>query len=163
MASGFGGLYRAYERIERKEATMTMTRSKKLARKLKVNRTPTSATAFCDASAKVLALECWRIRKLIPEFEGNRKRLVLETSVDKMTDALTALGVAIEDPEGSEFKDGMTLNVALFDHSDRLESGRRMVSETLSPTIYINNKLVNAARVIVSLGTKDGSHGTQND
>jgi hypothetical protein len=140
---------------------MTMTRSKRLARKANpnVDGTPTSATVICDASAKVLALECWRIKKLIPEFEGNRKRLVLQTSVDKMTDALTALGVAIEDPEGSEFKEGMTLNVAVFDHSDRLEIGRRIVSETLSPNIYINNKLAHTARVIVSVGRKDALHG----
>jgi hypothetical protein len=68
--------------------------------------------ALCDGSMKVLALECWRIKKLIPEFAANRKHLVLQTSVDKMIDALAALGVAIDDPQGSEFKDGMTLNVA---------------------------------------------------
>ena len=39
---------------------------------------------------KVMALECWRIKKLIPEFKDNRKHLVLKTSVDRMTDALDA-------------------------------------------------------------------------
>jgi hypothetical protein len=76
-----------------------------------------------------------------------------------MIDALRALGVAIEDPEGSEYRDGMTLNIAVFDPSDQLETGKRMVSETLSPNIYINNKLVDAAQVIVSVGRKEGSHG----
>jgi hypothetical protein len=76
-----------------------------------------------------------------------------------MIDALAALGVAIDDPEGSEFRDGMTLNIAVFDLSDQLETGRRIVSETLSPNIYINNKLANAARVIVSVGRKEGLHG----
>jgi hypothetical protein len=138
---------------------------KKPARKarLKVDRAPDSAPAICDGSVKVLALECWRIRKLIPEFAGNRKHLVLQTSVDKMIDALAALGVAIDDPEGSQFRDGMTLNVAVFDHSDQLEIGERIVSETLSPNIYIRDKLANTARVIVSVGRKDDVHGTQND
>jgi hypothetical protein len=129
----------------------------------KVDRAPDSAPAICDGSMRVLALECWRIRKLIPEFADNRKHLVLQTGVDKIIDALAALGVAIDDPEGSEFKDGMTLNVAVFDNSDQLEIGQRIVSETLSPNIYIRDKLANTARVIVSVGRKDGLHGTQND
>jgi hypothetical protein len=124
-----------------------------------VDRAPGSAPVNGDGSMKVLALECWRIKKLIPEFAANRKHLVLQTSIDKMVDALTALGVAIDDPEGSEFRDGMTLNIAVFDPSDQLEIGKRMVSETLSPNIYINNKLANAARVIVSVGRKETLHG----
>jgi hypothetical protein len=42
----------------------------------KVEPAPDSATVICDGSVKVLALECWRIQKLIPEFVGNRKHLV---------------------------------------------------------------------------------------
>ena len=125
----------------------------------KVEPAPDSASVICAGSVKVLALECWRIKKLIPEFAVNRKHLVLETSVDKMIDALGQLGVAIDDPEGSEFHDGMTLNIAVFDLSDQLEKGKRIVSETLSPNIYINNKLANPARVIVSVGRKEGLHG----
>lgn len=125
----------------------------------KLQPAPNSPTVICDGSVKVLALECWRIKKLIPEFVGNRKHFVLQTSVDKMIDALAALGVVIDDPEGSEFRDGMTLNIAVFDLSDQLEIGKRVVSETLSPNIYINNKLANAARVIVSVGRKEGLHG----
>jgi hypothetical protein len=139
-----------------------MTKSKKPAKKAhpKVDRASDSAALLCDGSVKVLALECWRIRKLVREFADNRKHFVLQTSVDRMTDALMALGIEIEDPEGSEYRDGMTLHVAVFDKSDRLETGQRMVSETLSPTIYFKNKLANTARVIVSVGTKDGLHGT---
>jgi hypothetical protein len=135
--------------------------SKKPAKKanLNVNRAPESPVVKGEGSMKVLALECWRIRKLIPEFEGNRKLLVLKISIDKIRDALAALGVVIDDPEGSEFKDGMTLQVALFDPSEQLEIGRRMVSETLSPNIYIHDKLTNPARVIVSVGRKESLHG----
>jgi hypothetical protein len=125
----------------------------------KLQPAPNSPTVICDGSVKVLALECWRIKKLIPEFVGNRKHFVLQTSVDKMIDALAALGVVIDDPEGSEFREGMTLNIAVFDLSDQLEIGKRVVSETLSPNIYINNKLANAARVIVSVGRKEALHG----
>ena len=161
MEGGFRGLRRACQLIECTGAREKMTKSKKPASKAqpKADRAPDSATVLGDGSMKLLALECWRIKKLIPEFAANRKHLVLQTSVDKMIDALRALGVAIEDPEGSEFKDGMTLNIAIFDPSDQLETGKRVVSETLSPNIYINDKLASAARVIVSVGRKENLHG----
>jgi hypothetical protein len=113
-----------------------------------------------ESPVAALALECWRINKLIPEFKNIRKHLILQTSVDRMIDTLKGLGVAIEDPEGSEFRDGMTMSIAAFDHSDQVESGKRVVSLTLSPNIYIHQKLARPARVIVSVGKKDGSHGT---
>jgi hypothetical protein len=128
--------------------------------RLKQEYMPKSAAGVGDGPVKELALECWRIKKLIPEFVGNRKHLVLQTSVDKMIETLATLGVEIDDPEGSEFRDGMTLDVALFDKSDKLEAGQRIVSETLSPTVYINNKLAATARVIVSVGTRIDQHGT---
>ncbi len=120
---------------------------------------PASAQPISDSLAKVLALECWRIGKLIPAFAENRKSLVLQTSLDKMVDALANAGVAIDDPEGSVFRDGMTLNVALFDSSTELEEGQRVISETLSPNIFIREKLAHPARVIVSVGRKEALHG----
>jgi hypothetical protein len=140
---------------------MTTTKRKRPVKRAiaKVDHASDPCAGLADGLAKVLALECWRIRKLIPEFKSSRKHLVLQTSVDKMIDALALWGVAIEDPKGSAFREGMTLNVALFDTSDQLEPGQRMVSETLSPNIYINDKLANAARVIVSVGRKDALHG----
>jgi len=138
-----------------------MSKLKITGKKLKpiVHPVPDSTPVNHEGSMKVLALECWRIDKLIPEFKDIRKHLVLRTSVDRMRDTLGALGVAIDDPTGSEFKDGTTLNIAVFENSDELEVGRRIVSETLSPNIYINNKLAHAARVVVTVGRKDASHG----
>ena len=67
----------------------------KLAKKtrLKQEYTPKSAGGVGDGPVKELALECWRIKKLIPEFIENRKHLVLQTSVDKMIETLATLGV----------------------------------------------------------------------
>ena len=64
-------------------------------------------------SIKLLAIECWRIKKLLPEFSDNKKHLVLSSSVDKMLDALSQSGIELDDPEGQEFRDGMTLDVPL--------------------------------------------------
>ncbi len=114
----------------------------------------TAVIAVGDASVKALALECWRIKKLVTRCQGPREQFQLQTSVTRMIGALADSGVVIEDPEGIEFRDGMPLNIAVFDFDDKLELGRRVVSETLSPHIYINNKLAHMARVIVSVGSR---------
>jgi hypothetical protein len=103
---------------------------------------------------KLLALECWRIKKLLPEFTENKKYLVLSSSIEKMLEALSKSGVDLEDPEGQEFREGMTLDVALFEDTASLAVGKSVISETLSPTLYVRDKLVQQARVIVSVGKR---------
>jgi len=105
-------------------------------------------------SIKLLAIECWRIKKLLPEFSDNKKHLVLGSSVDKMLDALSQSGIELDDPEGQEFRDGMTLDVALIEEKPDMAVDARIVTETLSPTVYVRNKLVQPARVIVSVGRR---------
>ncbi|MFB3812671.1 MAG: hypothetical protein ACE14L_01055 [Terriglobales bacterium] len=104
-------------------------------------------------SAALFAKECWRIKKLLPEFRDNRKALVLTSSVEKMIAALSAIGIEIDDPEQNEFRDGMTLKVALFQEAPSLSAGKKVITETLEPAIYLNNQLVEQAKVIVSVGT----------
>ena len=115
-----------------------------------------AVTAISDASVKALALECWRVRKLIPKCQDRQTQFMMQTSVNRMIAALADSGITILDPEGSEFRAGMKLNIAVFDFSDQLQEGQRVVSETLSPHVYINNKLAVMARVIVSVGAKSG-------
>lgn len=104
-------------------------------------------------SFKLLALECWRIKKLLPEFHDNRKHLVLGNSVEKMLEVLAKSGVEVEDPEGMEFHDGMTLDVALFEETPALVAGKKIISETLAPAVYVKNRVVQPAKVIVAVGT----------
>lgn len=105
-------------------------------------------------AAKLFAVECWRIQKLLPEFSDNKKYLVLTSSVDKLFEALNQSGIEVEDPEGVRFHDGMTLEVALFEKTTRISDGDRIISETLAPTVYVKGKLVQPAKVIVSVGTR---------
>jgi hypothetical protein len=101
---------------------------------------------------KNLAIECWRIRQLLPEFAFSKKQAVLSSVVDKMTALLMSAGIEIEDPRGWDYKDGMNLNVALCEDNQSLPLGVRRITETLSPNIYIGGTIVQSARVIVSIG-----------
>ena len=114
------------------------------------------AVSEMPESVKVLALECWRIKKLLPEFQDNTKHLVLGNSVEKMLEALAKNGVEVEDPEGMEFRDGMTLDVALFEETPNLNAGKKIISETLSPTVYMKDRVIQPAKVIVAIGTGKG-------
>jgi hypothetical protein len=104
---------------------------------------------------KGLAIECWRIRNLLPEFACSKKQAVLSSVVDKMTELLMSAGIEIEDPTGWDYKDGMNLNVALCEDSESLPLGVRRITETLSPNIYVGGTIVQSARVIVSIGKGD--------
>jgi len=104
---------------------------------------------------KALAVECWRIKNLLPELVENKKQPVLRSIVEKMTVLLESTGVEIEDPSGSEYRDGLTISVAVFEETGSLPKGVRRITETLSPSVYISGKLVQSARVIVSVGTGD--------
>lgn len=101
---------------------------------------------------KGLAVECWRIRNLLPDFACSKKQPVLSSVVEKMTTLLASLGVEIEDPTGWDYRDGMTMTVALFENNAQLSAGERRISETLSPNLYVSGELKQSARVIVSVG-----------
>jgi len=128
---------------------------KKLNKKCQSNaKSATVAPVEVPESLRIVAIECWRIKKLIPEFSDNKKHLVLGSSVEKIIEALSQNGIELDDPEGQEFRDGMTLEVALFEEKLDLAANVRIVSETLSPTVYVKDKLVQPARVIVSVGRR---------
>ena len=104
---------------------------------------------------KNLAIECWRIRNLLPDFACSKKQGVLSSVVDKMTTLLMSAGIEVEDPTGWDYKEGMNLNVALSEDNQSLPLGVRRITETLSPNIYIGGTIVQSARVIVSIGKGD--------
>jgi hypothetical protein len=98
------------------------------------------------------AAECWRIQKLLPEFGGNKKALLLKSSVEKMIAMLAEADIEIDDPEGVDYRDGMTVKVTLFEDSITLPSGKTIITETLEPGIYVGGRLASQAKVIVTVG-----------
>jgi hypothetical protein len=125
---------------------------KKLLKKAQ-QKTQRAEIPVLSSSMKAVATECWRIRKLLPQFQDNRKHLIVSSSVDRITEALATLGIEIDDPEGAEYREGMTLEVAAFEETPTVKSGTRRVAECLVPAIYFCGRLAQPARVIISVGT----------
>lgn len=126
---------------------------KKLLKKATKGQSSAALQIQLSDGAKLFALECWRIQKLLPEFKGDNRIPVLTSSVEKLLRALADSGIDIEDPENTEFRDGMTYEVAQWEETPSLARGKRIISETLGPAIYVKNKLIQPAKVIVSVGT----------
>lgn len=98
------------------------------------------------------AKECWRIQRLLPDFDGNRKTLVLKNSLEKMVSLLAGADIEIDDPEGIDYRDGMTVKVTLFEDSLELPIGKTIIAETLEPAIYVGGRLASQAKVVVTVG-----------
>jgi hypothetical protein len=124
----------------------------KKARRVQAPSAESQQPGIVQGQLKNLAIECWRIRNLLPDFAGNKKQVVLSSIVDKMTALLMSAGIEIEDPTGWDYRDGMNLNVALCEDSESLPLGVRRIAETLSPNIYVGGTIAQSARVIVSIG-----------
>lgn len=138
--------------------------------KRKLAKKAARLSSYAIASTQVLpdsivgvAIGCWRIKQLLPEFAGVKKQPVLASTLQQMLDSLEIAGVEIEDPKGSDFREGLTLEVALFENTAEITRGSRKIVETLSPAIYSAGKLVKPARVIVGVGIGAVSNGTKDN
>ena len=126
---------------------------KKLAKKqARQHRTPDARACEPVLQFTEFAKECWRIQRLLPELDGNRKTLVLKSSVEKMITMLAEADIEIDDPEGIDYRDGMTVKVTLFEDSINLPGGKTIITETLEPGIYVGGRLASQAKVIVTVG-----------
>ena len=65
-------------------------RQKLLKKAHAIGQIAVSSPSALEGDAKLFAVECWRIKKLLPEFSDNRKALVLTSSVEKMIAALAS-------------------------------------------------------------------------
>ena len=127
---------------------------KKLAKEQKPNAA-TTATKPNSAWLISVAVECWQISRLVPEFEGNKKQPLLRSAVESLTALLASQGIEIDDPVEREVTVGTTVTVALTEPMPELPRGSRRVVETLSPNIFTHGTLARPARVILGVGSGD--------
>ncbi|MGC4119324.1 MAG: hypothetical protein QM765_33115 [Myxococcales bacterium] len=110
---------------------------------------PSSSSTTSDALL-TLAVEVWRLKgrfaKLSETVPAKEKR-PLESAVAKMEEALSAAGVATEDPEGRPYHDGDPFEVLLFEPTPAL--ARPTVLQTVKPAVLVAGKVVRRAEVVV--------------
>jgi hypothetical protein len=96
-----------------------------------------------------VATSIWRLRNRMAGFPDGMRSATRH--VEMAWDALAEAGVEIQDHLNDPFDSGLSLTVVAFQPTPGL--GREQIIETIRPSVYLNNRRVQRAEVIV--GTPD--------
>lgn len=102
-----------------------------------------------DLAADVGTL-VWRIQQRLAATEELPKPLrKLSRDVERTWDALTQGGIEIKDHTGGDYEGGMALRVITSQPVSGL--ARRQIIETLKPTIYYRDRIIQMGEVIIGI------------
>ena len=100
----------------------------------------------------------WRIQlRLDPTEELSKPLQKLSRDVERTRDALTQGGIEIKDHTGGDYDGGMALRVITSQPVSGL--ARRRIIETLKPTIYYKNRVIQMGEVVV--GVPEGTEASK--
>ena len=109
----------------------------------------TREEGLLDMAADVGTL-VWRIQQRLAATDELPKPLQkLSRDVERTWDALTQGGIEIKDHTGGDYEGGMALRVVASQPVTGLT--RRQIIETLKPTIYYKDKIIQMGEVIVGV------------
>ena len=109
----------------------------------------TREEGLLDMAADVGTL-VWRIQqRLAATGELPKPLQKLSRDIERTRDALTQGGIEIRDHTGGDYEGGMALRVIASQPVTGL--GRRQIIETLKPTIYYKDRIIQMGEVIVGV------------
>jgi hypothetical protein len=112
-------------------------------------RVSTTEEELLDMAADVGTL-VWRIKHRLDATEELSKPLQkLSRDVERTCDALTQGGIEIKDHTGEDYDGGMALRVITSQPVSGL--ARSQIIETLKPTIYHRNRIIQMGEVVVGV------------
>ena len=106
----------------------------------------------------------WRAKTKLdaePQAELPAELRNLPRHVRAAWDALAAGEVQVDDPTGQRYVPGMAVNVLTFQPLDGL--GCEMIHETIKPSVYFNDVLIQRADVIVGRPVTESGKSQIND
>jgi len=122
-----------------------------LAEKIEASSQTKSKTEeeLLDMAADVGTL-VWRIQHRLDATEELSKPLQkLSRDIERTWDALTQGGIEIKDHTGGDYEGGMALRVITSQPVSGL--ARRQIIETLKPTIYYKDRIIQMGEVIIGI------------
>ncbi len=105
-----------------------------------------------------LAIEIWRLERRLARLEdqvGSAVLSPLRESLVRMQDRLEVSGIEFRDHDGEEFIDGLLLKVVHVEAA----ADRLFVSETLQPTVVLNDQVIAHGHVVLSGRPEDNTEG----
>jgi hypothetical protein len=100
-----------------------------------------------------LATGVWRLHSKLTATEpdeGDSAKLLrsLTRQVNSMSDALDEAGVHVQDHTGRPFDAGQSVDVVAYATNDAVS--RETVAETITPTVYIDDRIVQRGQIVVA-------------
>lgn len=99
-----------------------------------------------------LAVAAWRLEKWLDNLNADRK-MAAKSALRNIKKYISACGIEVKDPIGAMFDPGLAIEV-VNNESEEAPEETLIITETLSPYIYHEGKLVQHARVIIGTTVK---------
>ncbi|MFY9226202.1 MAG: hypothetical protein WAQ98_26230 [Blastocatellia bacterium] len=96
-----------------------------------------------------LAIETWRLSRLIESSEGQLRLVALRYSIRKMKTTLESQGCCFIDLTGQLYDLGMAVEVIDSEDCQKEDKGSLIIKEMIAPIVLFNNSLLAAGQVIV--------------
>lgn len=108
----------------------------------------TPGPALGAATVADVATSLWRLRnRVTADGEDGSRARSLSRQVDAAWDALTEAGVEVRDHLNDPFDPGLAITVVAYEPRPGLR--REQVVEAVRPTVYLNDRAIQKAEVIV--------------
>ena len=99
-----------------------------------------------------LAVAAWRLEKWLDNLNADRK-MAAKSALRIIKKYISACGIEVRDPIGARFDPGLAIEV-VNNESEEAPEETLIITETLSPYIYHEGKLVQHAREIIGTTQK---------
>ena len=111
------------------------------------------------ADIKELSVAVWRLEKWLSNLETDRK-MAAKSALRGIKNYLEALEITIVDPIGGKFDPGLAIEVVNNEAPDETNDDELIIIETLSPYLYQAGELIQHARVIIGVDSKNENDST---
>ena len=112
-----------------------------------------------SADIRELAVAAWRLEKWLDNLNAERK-MAAKSALRSIKKYISASGVEVKDPLGSKFDPGLAVEV-VSNESENTPEDELIITETLTPYVYRNGKLVQHARVIIGRTVKEAKENNE--
>ena len=107
------------------------------------------------ADIKELAVAAWRLEKWLENLQADRK-MAAKSALRTIKRYIALNGVEIKDPIGARFDPGLAIEV-VNNEAEGAPEDSLIITETLTPYIYQDGKLLQHARVIIGTNCENAA------
>ncbi|MCK2242971.1 MULTISPECIES: hypothetical protein [unclassified Crossiella] len=118
---------------------------------------PRQQPPLAERDLAVAATHLWKARRKIyrSEADTSREGRQIARFLRTVQESLDAAGVRIQDHTGVSYNAGLSLEVLAYEENPEVTG--EVVTETVRPSVYVNEKRIQMGQVLVGFPPADGS------